>query len=90
MYELKVNRNDIKSLEILLLFWVYKLEVKYFDLKFKNGYDIRKYNQYKFPGRFYFRINENEFLFLKSKFSTSKGGSRKGHNVFTEYNTFKY
>ena len=48
MYELKVNRNDIKSLEILLLFWVYKLEVKYFDLKFKNGYDNRKYNQYKF------------------------------------------
>ena len=48
MYELKVNRNDIKSLEILLLFRVYKLEVKYFDFKFKNGYDIRKYNQYKF------------------------------------------
>lgn len=48
MYELKVNRNDIESLEILLLFWVSKLEVKYFDLKFKNGYDIRKYNQYKF------------------------------------------
>ena len=30
------------------------------------------------------RINENEFFSLKSKISTSKGGSRKGHNVFTE------
>lgn len=38
MYELKVNRNDTKSLKILLWFWVYKLEVKYFDFKFKNGY----------------------------------------------------
>ena len=33
MYELKVNRNDIKSLEIFLLFWVYRFEVEIFDFK---------------------------------------------------------
>ena len=48
MYELKVNRNDTKSLKILLWFWVYRFEVEIFDFKFKNGYDNRKYNQSKF------------------------------------------
>ena len=43
-----------------------------------------KNNIEKFPERFAFRITEDEFNFLKSKILTSKGGSRKGHTVFTE------
>ena len=43
-----------------------------------------KNNPLKFPERFAFRISEDEFNFLKSKILTSKGGSRKGHTVFTE------
>ena len=41
-------------------------------------------NKAKFPERFCFRIMESEYNFLKSQFATSKGGSRKGHTVFTE------
>ncbi len=43
-------------------------------------------NQNKFPEKFCFRISEEEYHSLKSKFLTSKsrGGSRKGHTVFTE------
>ena len=38
IYEIGINRIAPKFLEIFLWFWVYKLEVKYFDFKFKNGY----------------------------------------------------
>ena len=41
-------------------------------------------NPEKFPERFSFKITEREFNLLKSQISTSKGGSRKGHRVFTE------
>ena len=41
-------------------------------------------NNEKFPERFCFRIDEEEYNFLKSQIATSKGGSRKGHTVFTE------
>ena len=41
-------------------------------------------NKEKFPERFCFRITEEEYKSLKSQFATSKGGSRKGHTVFTE------
>ena len=41
-------------------------------------------NKEKFPERFCFRITENEYKPLKSQIATSKGGSRKGHTVFTE------
>ena len=41
-------------------------------------------NKEKFPERFCFRITEDEYRSLKSQFATSKGGSRKGHTVFTE------
>lgn len=41
-------------------------------------------NQEKFPKRFCFRINEKEYNSLKPQIATSKGGSRKGHTVFTE------
>lgn len=43
-----------------------------------------KNNTKKFPSRYCFRIDEDEYKSLKSKFLTSKGGTRKGHNVFTE------
>ena len=45
-----------------------------------------KNNPEKFPERYAFRITEEEYDSLKSKNLTSKtrGGSRKGHNVFTE------
>jgi len=41
-------------------------------------------NKEKFPERFCFRITEDEYKSLKSQIATSKGGSRKGHTVFTE------
>ena len=86
MYELKEELNienmiyEIRGKQVMLdsdLAKLYNVETKRINEAVKNNPD-------KFPGRFYFRINENEFLSLKSKFSTSKGGSRKGHNVFTE------
>lgn len=63
-----------------------------FDLarlyKCKNGTkeinQAVKNNPKKFPERYCFRITEKEYSSLKSNFLTSKGGSRKGHNVFTE------
>ena len=86
MYELKEELNienmiyEIRGKQVMLdsdLAKLYNVETKRINEAVKNNPD-------KFPGRFYFRINENEFLSLKSKISTSKGGSRKGHNVFTE------
>ena len=43
-----------------------------------------KNNMEKFPLRYAFRIDEKEYSYLKSNNLTSKGGSRKGHTVFTE------
>lgn len=45
-----------------------------------------KNNLEKFPERYCFRVSEREISCLKSKILTSKvkGGSRKGHTVFTE------
>lgn len=45
-------------------------------------------NKNKFPERFCFRITEDEYISLKSQFATSKGGSRKGHTVFTEQGVY--
>ena len=56
---------------------LYQVETKRINEAVKNNPD-------KFPQRFCFRITEKEFGNLRSKFSTSKGGSRKGHTVFTE------
>ncbi|MBQ6547090.1 MAG: ORF6N domain-containing protein [Bacilli bacterium] len=47
-----------------------------------------KNNMNKFPERFAFRITELEYNNLKSKILTSKGGSRKGHTVFTEQGVY--
>lgn len=43
-----------------------------------------KNNPDKFPSRYLLRITDKKYNSLKSKFSTSKGGSRKGHTVFVE------
>lgn len=56
---------------------LYQVETKRINEAVKNNPD-------KFPERFSFRITEEEYNFLRSKISTSKGGSRKGHTVFTE------
>ena len=47
-----------------------------------------KKNIEKFPERYCFRITEKEYSSLKSKILTSKGGSRKGHTVFTEQGVY--
>ena len=47
-----------------------------------------KNNIDKFPERFCFRITEKEYSSLKSKLLTSRGGSRKGHTVFTEQGVY--
>lgn len=47
-----------------------------------------KNNIEKFPERYCFRITEKEYSSLKSKVLTSRGGSRKGHTVFTEQDVY--
>lgn len=58
---------------------LYGVETKRINEAVKN-------NPLKFSERFAFKITDKEFDILKSKISTSKtrGGSRKGHTVFTE------
>ena len=71
---------EIKGVQVMLdsdLAKLYNVETKRINEAVKN-------NPEKFPKRYSFRIEEKEYLILKSKFSTSKGGSRKGHTVFTE------
>lgn len=90
MQELVINEGinienliyEIRGKQVMLdsdLAKLYQVETKRINEAVKNNID-------KFPERFCFRISESEYRFLKSKFSTSnlKGGSRKGHNVFTE------
>jgi hypothetical protein len=60
---------------------LYKVETKRINEAVKNNPD-------KFPSRYIFRIDENESNILKSKISTSKGGSRKGHTLFTEQGVY--
>ena len=60
---------------------IYQVETKRINEAVKN-------NPEKFPSRYLFRLSENEYHFLKSKISTSKGGSRKGHTAFTEQGVY--
>ena len=57
-----------------------------YGVETKRVNEAVKNNPSKFPERFAFKISKLETDFLKSKISTSKtrGGSRKGHRVFTE------
>ena len=71
---------EVRGVEIMLdsdLAKLYHVETKRINEAVKN-------NPEKFPERYLFRITETEYFSLKSKNSTSKGGSRKGHTVFTE------
>ena len=71
---------EIRGVEIMIdsdLANLYHVETKRINEAVKN-------NPEKFPERYLFRITETEYFSLKSKNSTSKGGSRKGHTVFTE------
>ena len=73
---------EIRGKQVMLdsdLAKLYQVETKRINEAVKNNIE-------KFPERFCFRITENEFNDLKSKFSTSneRGGSRKGHSAFTE------
>ena len=60
---------------------LYHVETKRINEAVKNNPD-------KFPGRYLFRITEGEYNHLKSKISTSKGGSRKGHTAFVEQGVY--
>ena len=71
---------EVRGVEIMIdsdLANLYHVETKRINEAVKN-------NPEKFPERYLFRITETEYFSLKSKNSTSKGGSRKGHTVFTE------
>ena len=71
---------EVRGVEIIFdsdLAKLYNVETKRINEAIKN-------NPKKFPERYAFRVEEKEYLFLKSKISTSKGGSRKGHTAFTE------
>ena len=71
---------EIDGKEVMLdtdLAKLYNVETKRINESVKN-------NPEKFPDRFLFRITDKEYNSLKSNFSTSKGGSRKGHTAFVE------
>ena len=57
---------------------------KLYNVETKRINEAVKNNPEKFPNRYLFRITDKEYNSLKSKISTSKGGSRKGHTAFVE------
>ncbi len=83
--------SDIKS-----MIYVYKgIQVMFdSDLAILYNVDTKRINEavknnpIKFPDRYLFRITEEESNSMKSKISTSKGGSRKGHTLFTEQGVY--
>jgi len=75
---------EVRGVEVMLdsdLAKLYQVETKRINEAVKNNPD-------KFPERYNFKITEEEYNSLKSKISTSKGGSRKGHTVFTEQGVY--
>lgn len=75
---------EVRGVQVMLdsdLAKLYQVETKRINEAVKNNPD-------KFPERFFFRISESEYVDLKSKFSTSKGGSRKGHTAFIEQGVY--
>ena len=75
---------EIRGKEVMLdsdLAKLYQVETKRINEAVKNNPD-------KFPERYLFRLTEKEYLSLKSKISTSKGGSRKGHTAFVEQGVY--
>lgn len=91
MSEIKEDIIDIESMiykingkEVMLdtdLAELYHVETKRINEAVKNNLE-------KFPSRYLSRITDKEYDSLKSKFSTSKGGSRKGHTAFTEQGVY--
>ena len=83
MYNLEKIENliyNIRGKEVMLdsdLAYLYDVETKRIN-------EAVNRNKEKFPERFCFRISDDEYYSLKSQIATSKGGSRKGHSVFTE------
>ena len=57
---------------------------KLYEVETKRINEVVKRNKPRFPERYAFRITEEEYNSLKSQIATSRGGSRKGHTVFTE------
>jgi len=75
---------EINGVEVMLdsdLAKLYNVETKRINEAVKN-------NPEKFPDRYLFRITDKEYDSLKSKISTSKGGSRKGHTAFVEQGVY--
>ena len=75
---------EIDGKEVMLdsdLAKLYHVETKRINEAVKN-------NSNKFPKRYLIRISDSEYNSLKSKISTSKGGSRKGHTAFTEQGVY--
>ena len=75
---------EIGGIEVMLdsdLAELYHVETKRINEAVKN-------NPEKFPNRYLYRITDKEYNYLKSKISTSKGGSRKGHTAFTEQGVY--
>lgn len=75
---------EINGKEVMLdtdLAKLYNVETKRINEAVKN-------NPEKFPNRYLFRITDKEYNSLKSKISTSKGGSRKGHTAFVEQGVY--
>ena len=88
-----MNENELKKEENIenLIYEIRGKQVmldsdlaKLYQVETKRINEAVSRNKEKFPERFYFRITEKEYDSLKSQIATSKGGSRKGHSVFTE------
>ena len=61
---------------------------KLYNVETKRINEAVKNNPEKFPNRYLLRITDKDYNFLKSKISTSKGGSRKGHTAFVEQGVY--
>ena len=61
---------------------------KLYNVETKRINEAVKNNPEKFPNRYLFRITYKQYNSLKSKISTSKGGSRKGHTAFIEQGVY--
>lgn len=75
---------EIRGRQVILdsdLAKLYQVETKRINEAVKNNLE-------KFPSRYTFRITDKEYNSLKSKISTSKGGSRKGHTAFIEQGVY--
>lgn len=91
-----INYNLLEQSNIKSMIYDYKGIQVMFDCDLANLYNVDtkrineavKNNPIKFPDRYLFRITEEESISLKSKISTSKGGSRKGHTLFTEQGVY--